>query len=229
MAGWRFRTGKSRVAVKAKVSSSFVSCGDGPRVRCNHPRWGSVPTPRHAGSCSCPHAPSHLVQVNRHLVRLHLHLLHQLLPLQLEGHSSGWATAARWVPQPGPTPRVAAPVGQRGVPGAAGASHLHHRALVRDVARRQLGLDDSHVGGRTLPGVPAKAEPRSGVGVCPPSSAAPGPPKPGGQPQPLPCPKEEAEAGAGIPCALPGLCLHTEVERPRARRGWHVIAQGHLG
>lgn len=112
------------------------------------------------GFCSCPHATSHLVQVNCHLVGLHLHLLHQLLPLQLEGHSSGWATAAQWVPPTrASTPRGCAG-GAEGVPGAAGASHLHHGALVRDVAGWQLGLDDNHVGGGTVPSVPARTEPQ---------------------------------------------------------------------
>lgn len=42
--------------------------------------------------------PSHLLQVNGHLVGLHLHLLHQALPLQLQGHGSARATTAPWVP-----------------------------------------------------------------------------------------------------------------------------------
>lgn len=55
--------------------------------------------------------PSHLLQVNGHLVGLHLHLLHQALPLQLQGHGSGRATA-----QEGPQPLPGCPAPRAGVP-----------------------------------------------------------------------------------------------------------------
>lgn len=61
--------------------------------------------------------------------------------------------------------------------GGRGAPHLHRGFLVGAVARWQLGLNDNHVGGRTLPSVPARAEPQVGLGIpslpgccCPPQS-----------------------------------------------------------
>lgn len=142
------------------------------------PPCSAVETAQRGGAAThhgkAPHVPgllppSHLVQVNCHLVGLHLHLLHQVLPLQLQGHSSGRATAAPWVPSTPsrcsscvPQPLRAGTCGTGYPRGGQGPPHLHHGFLVGAVARWQLGLDDNHVGGRTLPAVPARAEPRRG-------------------------------------------------------------------